>query len=182
MPYFLIMNQSEIKIRRGNIDDAEKLAPLAIKIFNDTFAGHPLNKPEDMKVYIDEAFSLEQVRRELTDNETIVFIVENENEMVGFAKLHEHSTEDCVSDKNPIEIQRFYIAHEFHGQGIAQKLMETCLTEARNRNFQTIWLGVWEHNYRAQRFYEKLGFNKAGSHVFQLGSDPQIDWVMEKKL
>lgn len=176
------MIKTNFRIRRGKIEDAEHLAPLAIKIFNDTFADHPLNKPDDMQTYIAEAFSLEQTRSELTDNQTIVFIVEACDEMIGFAKLREHSAENCVSDSDPIEIQRFYIAHGFHGQGVAQKLMDECLSEARKRNYQTIWLGVWEHNYRAQRFYEKLDFKKIGTHVFQLGSDPQIDWVMEKKL
>lgn len=176
------MNTNDLKIRRGKIEDAETLMPLAIKIFNDTFAGHPLNKPEDMETYTAEAFSLEQVRRELTDENKIVFIAEIEGEMIGFAKLKEHSTENCITDPNPIELQRFYIAHEFHGQGIAKTLMESVLDEARSKNYQTIWLGVWEYNPRAQRFYEKLGFQVVGKHIFVLGSDPQTDLVMEKKL
>jgi diamine N-acetyltransferase len=176
------MANNEIIFRRGTPRDAEELAPLAIKIFNDTFAGHPLNKPEDMEAYIAEAFSLEQIRRELSDKDTIIFIVETDGKMVGFAKLHEHSTENCVSDLDPIEIQRFYIAHEYHGRGLAQALMQKCLEIAREKNYQTIWLGVWEHNYRAQRFYEKLGFKIIGDHIFQLGNDAQTDLVMEKKL
>jgi hypothetical protein len=27
-------------------------------------------------------------------------------------------------------------------------------------------------------FYEKFGFNKAGQHIFQLGDDPQHDWIL----
>jgi diamine N-acetyltransferase len=176
------MHKIEPVIRCGKIEDAETLTPLAIKIFNETFADHPLNKPEDMKAYIAEAFSLEQIRSELTDKETIVFIVEIEGEMIGFAKMREHSTEDCISDPDPIEIQRFYIEPGFHGRGIAQALMEKCLKEAKRKNYKTIWLGVWEHNFRAQKFYEKHGFKKAGEHVFVLGSDAQTDWVMDKKL
>ena len=176
------MNKNEEIIRRGTIHDAEKLAPLAIRIFNDTFAGHPLNKPEDMEAYIAAAFSLEQTARELTDENTIVLIVEYNERMIGFAKLYEHSPESCISDPDPIEIQRFYIAHEYHGRGIAHTLMQKCLDIAREKRYQTIWLGVWEHNYRAQRFYEKLGFRVAGNHIFQLGDDPQTDLVMEKKL
>ena len=176
------MNKFELNIRPGTIQDAETLAPLAIKIFNETFSGHPLNKPEDMRDYIAEAFSLEQIRREITDKNTIIFIVEEGGKMIGFAKMREHSAEDCVSDRDPIEIQRFYIAHEFHGKGVANALMEKCLAEADRKNFQTIWLGVWEHNYRAQRFYEKLGFVKVGEHIFLLVSDAQTDWVMAKSL
>jgi ribosomal protein S18 acetylase RimI-like enzyme len=176
------MKDAQIKIRLGNVEDAERLAPLAIEIFNDTFAANPLNKPEDMKAYIAEAFSLEQIRGELSDNDTIVMIVEVDKQMIGFAKLSEHSVEECVDDQNPIELQRFYILREYHGRGIAQKLMEECLSIARLKKYQTIWLGVWEFNHRAQRFYEKLGFRKVGTHIFQLGSDPQTDWVMEMML
>lgn len=176
------MNKVEPLIRRGTVQDAETLAPLAIKIFNDTFAGHPLNKPEDMKTYIAEAFSPEQVRRELTDKDTVVYIVEVDGKMIGFAKMRAHSTEACIPDPDPIEIQRFYIAHEFHGQGIANILMDECLSEARRKKFQTIWLGVWEYNHRAQKFYEKLGFKKVGDHIFVLGTDPQTDWIMAKSL
>ncbi|HLM60788.1 MAG TPA: GNAT family N-acetyltransferase [Pyrinomonadaceae bacterium] len=176
------MNEINLKIRRGTIADAETLAPLAVKIFNDAFADNPLNKPEDMRAYIAEAFSLEQTRRELSDENIIFFIAELAGEMVGYAKLQENSKEDCVSDDNPIELSRLYVLKDFHGQGIADRLMNECLDIARRKNYRTMWLGVWEHNFRAQRFYEKFGFIKVGSHVFQLGSDPQIDWVLEKKI
>ena len=175
-------NKSKLKIRYGKIEDAQKLAPLAIKIFNHTFAANPLNKPEDMKEYIAEAFSLEQTERELRDRDSIFFIAENDGNMIGYAKLQKHSGEDCIADKNPIELQRLYVAHEFHGSGTAAKLMEVCFEEAQQQNFQTIWLGVWEYNFRAQKFYEKLDFKVVGEHIFMLGRDAQTDLVMEKKL
>ena len=94
------MNEINLKIRRGTIADAETLAPLAVKIFNDAFADNPLNKPEDMRAYIAEAFSLEQTRRELSDENIIFFIAELAGEMVGYAKLQENSKEDCGSKSN----------------------------------------------------------------------------------
>lgn len=175
-------NQAVIKIRRGTVEDAETLAPLAVKMFNDAFAANPLNKPEDMRAYIAECLSPEQFVREFNDAKTIFFIAEIGGEMIGYAKLQENSTEDCVSDENPIELQRLYVDRTFHGKGIAVKLMNECFSVAKQKNYQTIWLGVWEYNYRAQKFYEKIGFRQVGSHIFQLGSDAQTDWVMERKL
>ncbi len=176
------MDKIEIKIRRGTILDAETLAPLAVKIFNDTFADNPLNKPKDMQIYIGEAFSLKQTRRELAEKDSIFFIAEIGGRMIGYAKLQEHSIEQCISDIDAIELQRLYVAHEFHGKGVAASLMNECFAEAENKNYQIMWLGVWEYNYRAQRFYEKFGFKKVGSHIFQLGTDAQIDFVMEKRV
>ncbi len=176
------MEQKNLKIRRGKSDDAEILAPLAVKIFNDTFAENPLNKPEDMQAYISEAMSLEAFRKQLEGLDSIFFIAEIDGKMIGYAMLEEHSTEHCIDDENPIELNRLYVLQEFHGRGIAEKLMNECFEIALEKQYKTMWLGVWEFNYRAARFYEKLGFKKVGNHVFQLGSDPQTDLVMEKTL
>ncbi len=176
------MQEVHIKIRRGITLDAPNIAPLAVNIFNETFADNPLNKPEDMRAYIAEFLSVETFHRDLAAKDSIFFIAEVDGKIIGYAKLKENSNEDCVSGENPIELNKLYVAHNFHGQGIAQTLMEKCFAEAKNKNYQTMWLGVWEHNYRAQRFYEKLGFTRVGSHIFQLGTDAQIDWVMERKI
>jgi ribosomal protein S18 acetylase RimI-like enzyme len=45
-----------------------------------------------------------------------------------------------------------------------------------------IWLGVWEHNHQAIKFYTTWGFEKFGDHLFLLGDDPQTDWLMKKEL
>lgn len=176
------MNQTKFKIRRGVFADAVALAPFAVRVFNDTFAGNPLNAPDDMHSYITEFMSVEAFGKELSDENSIFYIAEAHGEMIGYAKLQENSTEECVTGAKPIELQRLYVAQEFHGTGIANALMEECFAVAARKNYETMWLGVWEHNFRAQRFYEKIGFRQVGTHVFQLGSDAQTDWVMEKKL
>jgi diamine N-acetyltransferase len=176
------MDEFELKIRRGKPIDAETLAPLAVKIFNDTFAENPLNKPEDMNAYIAESMSVEMFRTQLEGENSIFFIAEIESKMIGYAMLNEGATEHCIADENPIELNRLYVLKDFHGKGIAEKLMNKCFEIALEKNFKTMWLGVWEFNYRAARFYEKIGFKKVGNHTFQLGSDSQIDLVMEKAL
>ena len=176
------MKQFNLKIRRGTPLDAEAVAPLAVDIFNETFADNPLNKPEDMQAYIAEFLNVETFRRDLDDQNSAFFVAEVDDEIIGYAKLIENSTEDCVSDTNPIELNKLYVSHAFHGQGIAQSLMEKCFAVAANKNYRTMWLGVWEYNHRAQKFYEKLGFKKVGTHIFQLGSDPQTDLLMERTL
>ena len=177
-----MMNETNLKIRRGVSADAAALAPLAVQIFNDTFAGNPLNAPEDMHSYITEFMSAAAFDNELNDENSIFYIAEAGGAMIGYAKLQEHSTEKCVSGANPIELQRLYVAKDFHGKGIAGELMNECFAVAAQKKYETMWLGVWEHNFRAQKFYEKIGFRRVGTHVFQLGADAQTDWVMEKKL
>jgi diamine N-acetyltransferase len=56
------------------------------------------------------------------------------------------------------------------------------MDEARSAGYETIWPGVWERNARAQAFYRKWTFRAVGEQIFQLGSDPQRDIVMERPL
>jgi len=78
----------------------------------------------------------------------------------------------------PGEIQRLYVASDWHGKGIAQQLMAACVEEMRRRGSDVIWLGVWERNPKAISFYKKFGFVEAGAHIFALGRDSQRDIVM----
>ena len=60
--------------------------------------------------------------------------------------------------------------------------MQASMDEARNLGHRSIYLGVWEHNHRAQSFYFRWNFRVVGSHIFQMGDDPQMDWLMEREL
>src|SRR5215203_4853129 len=166
-----------LKIRFAAMDDAENLACIAWQSFYDAFADHPKNAPEDMKSYMDEAFSTQALAEDLTEKDAIYYVAEIGDKMVGYAKIKQNSREPCVSGTNPIELCRLYSLNEYIGKGIGKTLMLKCLEFAAENRHDFMWLGVWEFNFRAQDFYKKFGFEKCGEHVFQLGSDPQTDWI-----
>ncbi len=171
-----------IKIRYGTIEDAEMLTDLSFKTFWDAFHEHPKNAPEDMADYMRKAFNLEAVRAELAEENSIFLIAEIAGDAVGYAKLLLESIESPIKAEKPVELNRLYSKQEFLGKGIGKSLMEKSLDEAENYNCDVMWLGVWEYNPRAQAFYRKYGFYEVGRHVFQLGSDPQVDILMQKDL
>ena len=173
---------TEITIRKAIKEDAEMLTDLSYKTFYDAFHEHPKNAPEDLKVYMDEAFNLETISAELSEENSIFLIAEIDKTPCGYAKVMLGSIEDGIEAENPIELNRLYATTEFIGRGIGQKLMDECFKIAQENKCDVMWLGVWEYNPRAIRFYEKHGFVEVGSHVFQLGKDPQIDLLMQKKL
>ena len=76
------------------------------------------------------------------------------------------------------ELHRFYVDRPSQGTGVAQRLMAAVQDAARAAGARHLWLGVWEHNPRAIRFYAKRGFVDVGSHDFVLGADRQTDRVM----
>jgi diamine N-acetyltransferase len=164
-------------IRRATEADAVLLSQLATRLFEETFG--PMNNPADMRAYVTGAFSVEAERDALTDANRVVWITEDDNRAaLGYAALRRGSTADGVVAMRPAEVQRIYVAQEWHGQGVGNALMRTCVDHARLWHCDVIWLGVWERNPRAIAFYEKGGFRVVGRQSFQLGSDLQQDLVM----
>ena len=169
-----------LTLRRGVLSDAELLTELGARTFFDTFAAD--NTEENMSAYLQEAFSLAQLTSELSDPNSLFVIADLDDVAVGYSMLHSGKAPEAVTGDNPIEIVRLYVAQDQIGSGVGAALMQECLRESAQRDFETIWLGVWEHNHRAQAFYRKWGFNAVGTHVFQLGDDAQKDLLMSRSL
>jgi len=173
---------AEIKIRQAVPEDAELLTDLAYTTFWDAFHDHPKNAPHDLEAYMQEAFSVEHIRSELEDAESVFLVAEMNGELAGYAKLIFESTEPDIIAEWPVELSRLYSHQKFLGRGVGQALMDACFARAKEAGRDVIWLGVWEYNPRAQRFYQKNGFRLVGKHTFLLGSDPQTDLLMQKAL
>lgn len=171
---------SGLTIRRGTIDDAALLSELGARTFSETFAAD--NTPEDLAVYLTTSFSVAQQTAELEDSASTFLIAEIDGHAAGYAKLHEGKPEQGVEGANPIELVRLYVLREWLGRGVGEQLMRACVDQARQAGYDTIWLGVWERNARAQAFYLKWNFQTVGEHIFQLGSDLQRDLLMQRTL
>lgn len=168
------------QIRAATLADAEKLTELAARTFYDAFAD--MNTAENMKAYMSKAFSVEQVTAELSDPLAKFLLAEIEGAIVGYAKLLPGKIPACVTGPNPIELVRLYVDKNCLGAGVGNDLMQASLDEARSLGHRAIYLGVWEHNHRAQSFYFRWNFRVVGSHIFQMGTDAQMDWLMEREL
>jgi GNAT superfamily N-acetyltransferase len=173
---------ADTKIRQATLDDAKLLTDLSYTTFWDAFAHHPKNAPDDLNHYMRQAFNIEQITEELADSNSIFLIAEVDSKPAGYAKLIVESIEEGIAATRPIELSRLYSHQEFIGKGVGQNLMDACFDLAADRGHDVMWLGVWEFNPRAQRFYERNGFRIVGRHTFQLGSDPQTDLLMQKTI
>ena len=172
----------QLTIRQATIDDAKVLTELAYTTFWDAFAHHPKNAPDDLNHYMRQAFNVEQIADELADGKNIFLIAEIGDDAAGYSKIIIDNIEPGVTADRPVELSRLYSHQKHLGQGVGQSLMDACFERARVENRDVMWLGVWEYNPRAQRFYEKNGFRVVGSHVFLLGKDAQTDLLMQREL
>lgn len=169
-----------IKIRKATADEVPAIRELAIEVYTDTFADS--NTPEDLQLFLRDAYSLEKFKAEFNEPESVLYIALDDLKIVGFLRLRRN---DEVNDKlgtNHIELHRLYVHRDYQGGPAARKLMEESIAYATKKKFEWIWLGVWEHNARAQKFYSKWDFERFSEHVFQMGNDPQTDWLLRRKL
>lgn len=164
------------QIRISNINDVDLLCEIGSKTFIETYRHQ--NTPEDLKKYLEEKFNKKQISEEILTPKTIFLLVELENEVIGYAKMRVNLVEN--PDTKSLEIERIYISKDYHGQKYGAMLMQKCIDVAIENNYESIWLGVWEHNPKAINFYQKWGFEIFGEHIFQLGDDAQTDFLMKK--
>jgi len=169
-----------MEIRKVNIQDIEKLKEIGKLTFAETFSSE--NSEENMTEYLENGFSTEKLKTELTDENTVFYFAELSGNVIGYLKINVRESQTEIKVKNALEIEQIYVLKEFHGKKVGQILYDKALELAKEKNVENVWLGVWEENPRAIRFYKKNGFVAFDKHIFKLGNDEQTDIMMKLEL
>lgn len=172
------LSRLNLTIRHASKNDAALLSKMGARLFKDAFG--PANRPEDIAIYLSENFSLDQIQKELRDSSSTFLLAYRERKPIGYAKLSDQNKPECSNSPAPIELARIYVDFHQTNKGYGTALMRACIEEAERRGYKTIWLGVWEENEPAIRFYKRWGFRPVGTQKFELGNDIQNDLVMER--
>ncbi len=170
----------EIKVRKITSVDLTDLVKISRQTFTETF--EEVNSEEDMQKYLSKNLSEEQLQSELDNPESEFYFAENKDEILGYLKLNSGNSQTENKNENSIEIERIYVLKEFLRMKIGQLLLDHSIQIAKEKNAEFIWLGVWEHNERALKFYGKNGFEVYSKHDFVLGKDVQTDLLMKMNL
>ena len=180
--YFVLdrLQYSHMEIIRANIDDIDVLVSLSRKTFYDSF--HHLNKPENMSAYMDKAFTAEKLTSELQNQNSQFYFLKENDEIIGYIKVNFRDAQNEFKGDTSMEIERIYISDGYQSNGYGTQLLASVKEIAAASGVNYIWLGVWEKNPAAIRFYERNGFGVFSSHEFQMGDEVQIDKLMICKL
>lgn len=169
-----------IALKKCTPEDVDELQKISMITFVETFEEQ--NSPEHMQAYLDKAFNIPQLEKEVDNPFSQFFFVKVEGQVAGYLKVNENDAQTEDMGEDAFEIERIYISGKFQKLGLGKHLMERALSLAKVLGKKRIWLGVWEHNENAIAFYRKEGFIKTGEHSFFMGDDEQIDWIMVKEL
>ncbi|WP_394747921.1 GNAT family N-acetyltransferase [Spongiimicrobium salis] len=156
--------------------DVDQLLAIAKQTFRDAFEAD--NNPEDFESYMRTAFTKESLRAALKDPKTNYFFARTREEIVGYIKINEAEAQSDIKSPDSLELERIYVRKAFQGRQIGAWILNEVKKITIEKKKAYLWLGVWEHNTAAIRFYEKHGFSKFGTHPYYLGKDKQTDWLM----
>lgn len=170
------MTLDSLTVRRAGPSDVPQLAEFAARLFIETFG--PDNRPEDTAAHVAKSFGPAHQAREIADPDFVTLVVDGGDGLAAYAQVRRTTAPSCVTTDAPVELYRFYVDRPWHGQGLAQRLMEAVHAAAATLGGRSIWLSVWERNPRGIAFYTKVGYRDVGGAIFMLGTDPQNDRVL----
>lgn len=160
--------------------DLVSLADLAKRTFIAAFSEQ--NLPSDVEHYVAKAFNHAQIRSEFTEAHSHFYFAEQDVDPIGYLKLNEKTSQTESLFENALEIERIYVDSDSIGNGIGQALIDFAIGKAREAGHNWLWLGVWEENRAAVRFYKRNGFDFFGDHDFMFGETRQTDLIMRKAI
>ncbi|MCB0670125.1 MAG: GNAT family N-acetyltransferase [Saprospiraceae bacterium] len=171
---------SVFEIVKVDTKDLDDLRQLSIETFVHAFGA--LNTKENMQLYLAQAFSIEQLNSELNNPDSFFYYVLQDKKIAGYLKLNSGRGQTEIKSANGLEIERIYVHPEFQGNGLGSKMLDFAKEIGNKLKKDFIWLGVWDQNQGAIRFYQRNGFYQFDSHAFMLGKDRQIDLLLRLDL
>lgn len=168
-----------LHVRIVSPNEVHELQQISIATFRDAFGA--VNRTEDMDHYIAERLSIKSLTDQLHEESEFYFL-EYQKQIIGYLKLNFGASQTEIKDCHSMEIERIYMARDHQGKGHGALLINKALKRGVDKALDFVWLGVWEHNTDAIRFYQRLGFEMFDKHTFMLGQDRQTDIMMRKDL
>lgn len=171
---------SNVKFSIVSQNQVPQLQKVSKNTFIEAFAKD--NTRENLDAYLASAFSLTSLISEINNPNTRFYFIEIEAQIVGYYKINIGESQTEIKADDSLELERIYIMADHQGKKIGEKIILAVGNIAQKEGKRYIWLGVWERNKKAIKFYERLGFIKFDTHIYPIGDDPQTDWMMKLKL
>ena len=170
----------DLKFVKLNSGDVKELEQISKQTYFNAFSAE--NSPENMQAYLEGSLSEERLLEELKEPNSGFYFAEINHKTIGYFKINFRDAQTDIHDHNALELERIYVIKEFQGKKNGQKLLDKVLGIAKKNQLGYLWLGVWEKNERAIKFYERNGFSVIGSHPFRMGDEIQTDLIMKLPL
>ncbi|MDA9584358.1 GNAT family N-acetyltransferase [Flavobacteriaceae bacterium] len=161
----MIRNQIT-SIKKATINDLNLLASLSVEAF---LPAHGHSSPEkDIKTYLEANFSIHNFKKEIANPAFKYYLIYHHNKIAGFSKIIFNTPSIHITENTITKMERLYLLEEFYGLHLGTQLMNFNSELTKKNNQQGIWIEVWIENYRAIKFYKKMGFTIVGEANFRV--------------
>lgn len=165
---------------QATLADLADLQELAMTTFRETFG--QFNTEDDLQAYFATAYHVDTLRQEIQDLNSLIYLLREKGQAIGYLKVNWGPSQTEQELENGFEIQRIYLLQSHQGKGYGKLLFDHALQLASQSDQDWVWLGVWEHNDKAQRFYANYGFEKFAEHAFPVGDKVDVDWLLKRRI
>ena len=169
-----------IEIKKVGLVDIEQLQYIGRQTFIETFSD--VNTEDNMNKYLDESFNISRLIGEIQNLNSEFYFAVIDAKVVGYLKINCGDAQTELKNDKTLELERIYVLKEFHGKKVGQILFNKALQVAEQMKADYLWLGVWEENHKALKFYTKNGFKAFDKHIFILGDSIQTDIMMKRPI
>lgn len=165
-------------IRRAAPADAARLAAIGQATFTEAF-GH-LYPAEDLQAFLGEAHTEARARADLADPAKAAWLVEAEGGTLGYALAGPCDLPHPEVAAGDGELKRLYLLKAAQSGGVGARLIRAVIDWLERDGPRTVWLGVWEENLGAQRFYRRCGFTEVGAYDFWVGGTVDHELILRR--
>ncbi|AZG44213.1 GNAT family N-acetyltransferase [Gordonia insulae] len=153
----------------------------------------PHSTPADIAGFIRANLRPESFAGHIENPNTDVLVARHSpgGPVVGYTLVHHEAPQhpdvaEVVTQRPVSELSKMYVVPDHHARGSggapSHALMHAAIECSRRRGSVLIWLGVNQENERAQRFYAKMGFARAGVKTFDLNGSVEHDFIFTRRL
>ena len=133
-------------IKEATVEDSEKIGEV-FDLYRQFYKKDP-----------DKIISIEYIKQRLTNKESTIFFVEDDNVCIGIVQLY--VTFDSLELSKKIILYDLFVRSEYRNKGIGAMLMNASKDFAKNNGISGIELSTAISNGTAQRLYESLGYER----------------------
>jgi ribosomal protein S18 acetylase RimI-like enzyme len=162
-------------VRPATANDATAVAALSQRVMVATFVDEfgIAYDPVELETFLAKSHGEARLLEKISDPAIDVWVAEIDGGLAGYASVGPMTLPHPNAKPTDRELYRLYVSHDFHGHGLGPALMDVAEPGVQ-------WLGVWSGNLRAQKFYRRYGFEKAGEYDYVVGSTIDREFIFHR--
>ena len=145
------MEKNNIEIRQAQFNDIESIAEIKVYGWQSAYRGIIDDEYLDL---ISVSEQIENIKQYSLDT---IFVAQRDNEILGFCRFYDYAKTVYDDKEIDCEIREIYVKPNIKRMGIGSKLFKHTLKYFKQKGKKKLYLGCYEKNYNARKFYEKMG-------------------------